>query len=137
MWQCSEIIWLFLAAHMRPAPGLRVVTALAALASSQDDWSVPRPRADAAAVPDWRAPGAGRNAPSTPSAHGERNLDEAFRAAVVTGTGCWWEGDRWPAVVECCGCGTCDRAWLATCCAWSGSWAKRCCPCNRDYAPAP
>ena len=112
--------------------GLALVATLTAIAA---DWSVPPPRRP---YPDNNGFTTGRDrAPNTASKYDERNIDDAFREDVMRGAGCWWEGDDWPYVVDCCGCEKCDRGWLAKCCAWSGSWAKRCCPCNRDYAPAP
>ena len=112
--------------------GLALVATLTAIAA---DWSVPPPRRP---YPDNNGFTTGRDrAPNSVSKYDERNIDAAFRADVIRGEGCWWEGDDWPYVVDCCGCEKCDRNWLAKCCAWSGSWAKRCCPCNRDYAPAP
>ena len=114
---------------------MRGLALLATLASSAADWSVPPPRRP---YPDNNGFTTGRDrAPNTISKYDERNIDDAFRTDVIRGEGCWWEGDDWPYVVDCCGCEKCDRSWLAKCCAWSGSWAKRCCPCNRDYAPAP
>mmetsp|Transcript_11852 Transcript_11852/g.35311 ORF Transcript_11852/g.35311 Transcript_11852/m.35311 type:complete len:119 (+) Transcript_11852:248-604(+) len=71
------------------------------------------------------------------SLHGEERIDAALRDELVAGVGCWWEGDHWDAVVECCGCGECDRSWMQRCCDWHGRWAARCCPCHREFAMAP
>ena len=47
--------------------------------------------------------------PNTASKHGELSISDMFRAEVVDGVGCWWEGDGWDNVVECCGCDKCDK----------------------------
>mmetsp|Transcript_24634 Transcript_24634/g.75971 ORF Transcript_24634/g.75971 Transcript_24634/m.75971 type:complete len:107 (+) Transcript_24634:711-1031(+) len=103
----------------------RAALLCAATIGARADWSVPPP------------PGLGRGAPSTKSKHAELGLDEMFRREVVAGVGCWWEGDNWEHVVECCGCEKCDRTWYAKCCSWNVRWAARCCPCNREYAMQP
>jgi hypothetical protein len=47
--------------------------------------------------------------PNTASKHGELSISDMFKAEVVDGVGCWWEGDGWDNVVECCGCDKCDK----------------------------
>ena len=89
---------------------MRGLALLATLASVNADWSVPLPRRP---YPDNNGFTTGRDrAPNSVSKYDERNIDEAFRADVIRGEGCWWEGDDWPYVVDCCGCEKCDRSWL-------------------------
>ena len=47
--------------------------------------------------------------PNTASKHGELSISDMFRAEVVDGVGCWWQGAGWDNVVECCGCDKCDK----------------------------
>ena len=47
--------------------------------------------------------------PNTPSKHDERRIEAAFKAEVIDGIGCWWEGDEWAGAAECCGCEQCNK----------------------------
>ena len=68
---------------------MRGLALLATLASVNADWSVPLPRRP---YPDNNGFTTGRDrAPNSVSKYDERNIDEAFRADVIRGEGCWWE----------------------------------------------
>jgi len=61
-----------------------------------------------------------------------------LREKILTGEGCWWQGDGWQSVTACCDCGKgCSEAWLTRCCSWTAAWSQTCCECDKTLADGP